>query len=30
MRPTPIAIPVYESDGHTVIGQFVSGNSQGR
>jgi hypothetical protein len=25
MQPTPTAIPVYESDGHTVIGQFVIG-----
>lgn len=30
MRPTPTAIPVYKSDGHTIIGQFVIGNSQHR
>lgn len=30
MRPTHTAIPVYESDGHTVIGQFVIGNEQDR
>jgi len=26
MHPTPVAIPVYKSDGHTVIGEFVIGS----
>jgi hypothetical protein len=30
MHPTPVAIPVYKSDGHTVIGGFIIGNGPGQ